>query len=762
MPDDTAPSRLATNVQATGAGAAAVDVNRGIVQTGSGAQARLLAEAVALGSPPTVPAPPGGLLGLPKPSTRVFVGRDEQLEQLDRIVHAGASVLTQTVHGLGGVGKSEIALQYATRHQGRYAVVWWVVAEGPETIEAGLAELAFRLHPDVQVIATRPEAATWALSWLQSHDGWLLVLDNVEDRRLVEPLLGQLTRGHVLITTRRDVGWDEITHGCLRLDVLTRAAAVDLLIRLSGQADPAPARLLAEEVGCLPLALQQAGAYLRQTRISIERYLQRLRTRPAEVLARVASGDDARRAVARTWSVTIDAIAEQDPLAIRVLQILSYLAPDDLPRDVLYPLADPVDVDTALGCLASYNMITLSNDAVSVHRLVQAVTAAQLERPPTGAVSHTGAPLTDRDDILHAAIDLLLNAVPPDPQDDVAGWPRWTAMRPHIAAAVAGCSDEVGGSKLVWLLNATAAFDYVQGQFEQALPYMRRALAVAEASFGRGHPATAAILGNIGGFLRQLGRNNEAEPLQRQALAITEAELGPDHPDVAIGLNNLALNLRHMGRVAETEPLHRRAVAIAEAKLGPDHPSTARYLHNFGYSLQLLDRADEAEQMHRRALAINEAALGPDHPNVAVSLDNLALNLLRLDRVDEAEPLHRRALAISEAALSPEHPDLVTRMGNLALTLQRLGRADQAEPLLRRALVIAEGTLGRDHPTTAIVLRSLAYTLRTLGRGDEAEQLQVRAAAVEQAESVPGATPDRLVPPVAGTTHDPGASAPAP
>ncbi|GFJ76448.1 NB-ARC domain-containing protein [Phytohabitans houttuyneae] len=190
------------------------------MQTGNNARAQVLSGGVSLGTPGEIPAPPAGLVGLPKPARRVFVGRADPLDELDELVRAGAGVVAQAVHGLGGVGKTELALQYAHRHYDRYRVVWWVAAETPETVEAGLAQLAFRLHPGVQVIATQTEAATWAVGWLQSHDGWLLVLDNVEHRRQVEPLLGQLSRGHVLITTRRDVGWEDITDGCLRLDVL--------------------------------------------------------------------------------------------------------------------------------------------------------------------------------------------------------------------------------------------------------------------------------------------------------------------------------------------------------------------------------------------------------------------------------------------------------------------------------------------------------------------------------------------------------------
>ncbi|MFD0579972.1 tetratricopeptide repeat protein [Dactylosporangium darangshiense] len=721
------------------------------MQTGHGAQAQVrvqqLAGAVTLRSPAAVPAPPGGLIGLPKPPTRSFVGRDAQLDELDRLVQAGAGVVAQAVHGLGGVGKSELALQYAHRHRGRYQVVWWVLADSPEAVEAGLAELAVRLHPDLGAVGTgQADAAGWATTWLGCRDGWLLVLDNVEARADVEALLSNAATGHVLITTRRDVGWQDITDGCLRLDVLTLPDAVALLLRLSGQTDTATAGVLARELGCLPLALQQAGAYLRQTRTRIGEYLQRMRSDPGAVLATVAIGDDAQRAVARTWSVTMDAITALDPLALRLLRLLACYAPEDLPRDVLALVGTPAAVDAALGVLVSYNMITLTGEAITTHRLVQAVTRSQMPHPaaqtPTGtdparAPSPPPQPGTADDDaradILRAAIDLLCQAVPPaNPEKDVAGWPRWTVLSPHVTALAEQCPDQIGELDLAWLLGQHATFEDSQGRYRQALPHKQRALAITETALGPDHPDTALRLDNLAVSLRALGRADEAEALRRRALAITETTLGPDHPDTALRLDNLAVTLRALGRAYEAEPLQRRALAITETTLGPDHPDTATRLANLAASLWALGRAYEAEPLERRALAITETTLGPDHPSTALRLDNLAVTLRDLGRADEAEPLQRRALAITETTLGPDHPDTATRLANLAASLRDLGRADEAEPLLRRALTITETTVGPDHPDTAAKLNNLAVTLRDLGRVDEAEPLQRRALAITE------------------------------
>ncbi len=482
--------------------AAGVGHNAGIVQTGDHARARQLLGAVTLQPPAAVPAPPNGLVGLPKPPAKTFIGREPQLEELARLVQAGAGVVAQAVHGLGGIGKTELALQHAYRHRARYRVVWWVLADSREAIDTGLAELAFRLHPDLRAIgATQTDAADWAVGWLAGHSDWLLVLDNVESRSDIELLLAQAGAGHVLITTRRDVGWQDITDGWLRLDVLTPTEAVALLLRLSGQTDTATAGVLAGELGCLPLALHQAGAYVRQTRTPLSAYLRRLRAEPARLLAVTAAGDDAQRAVARTWSITIDTIALADPLSLQLLQLLACYAPDAVPRDVLVPAGEPTAIDSALGILASYSMISLTERVITTHRLVQAITRYRLQQPEPGTRDHdptaadpvarqrrcdndrTEAPADRWPDTLRLAAKLLSKAAPPgDPGMATTGWPRWTALSPHVTALAEHSTNSIGGDNLAWLLGEAALFEASQGRYPAAVSFLRRALAITEAA----------------------------------------------------------------------------------------------------------------------------------------------------------------------------------------------------------------------------------------------------------------------------------------
>ena len=264
-------------------------------------------------------------------------------------------------------------------------------------------------------------------------------------------------------------------------------------------------------------------------------------------------------------------------------------------------------------------------------------------------------------------------------------------------------------------------------RWDRAEHYCRKALRIAEISFGPNHSHTAMALNELAQSLKATNRLAEAEPLMRRALAISESTHGPDHSYTATTLNNLAQLLQDTNRLAEAEPLMKRALAIGEATFGPDHPSVAIRLNNLAQLLKATNRLTEAEPLVKRALAIGEATFGPDHPNVAIRLNNLAQLFQDTNRLAEAEPLMKRALAISEAAFGPDHPNVAIRLNNLAQLFQDTNRLAEAEPLMKRALAISEAAFGPDHPNVAITLTNLAQLLKATNRLAEAEPLVKRA-----------------------------------
>ncbi|TDD71511.1 hypothetical protein E1298_35610 [Actinomadura rubrisoli] len=380
-------------MQTSGPRSPGVGVNLGTVKTGD----EITQAAVSLPAPETV-RPTARIVGLPRPATPVFLGRHDDYQRLEQVLAAADEtvVVTQALYGMGGVGKSEMALQYAHRARTRYEAVWWVTAESPQQVEAGLAGLTHQLVHDAARAATTEDAAAWAVGWLRAHPGWLLLLDNVTDPAHVAGLLGRLEGGHALITSRRDVRWPGTTR-TLQLGLLAPGPAAELITTITGRTAPndrQTAAVIARELGYLPLALDQAAAYIRQTRITLGRYLGLLQQHPARYYAKAADGDKAQATIARLWDITLETLQEQAPEAAELVSVLAQYAPADVPRLILGGRDEEATeaADAALGVLASHSMVDLTDEVVAMHRLTR---AASCPKPRTSAkITHTARPVT--------------------------------------------------------------------------------------------------------------------------------------------------------------------------------------------------------------------------------------------------------------------------------------------------------------------------------------------------------------------------------
>ncbi|NAS26633.1 tetratricopeptide repeat protein [Herbidospora sp. NEAU-GS84] len=657
-----------------------------------------------------------GLNNLPRPPATIFVGRGEALRDLDDALTGDANVvITQSVYGLGGVGKSELALHHAHASRARYVLRWWITAADPRRLDAGLAALTRRLTG--QEPESTERAVEWAITWLQVHRGWLLILDNVENADDIQPLLGQLNHGHVLITSRRDIGWHRLAIP-IKLDVLAPESGTDLLTGLTGRTSAemrAVAEAIATELGNLPLALEQASAYIHQTGVTFDRYLAKLKAQPAKMHAATGDGSTAYTTIDRLWRITLETIAKRNPTAVGLLHLLAHYAPDDIPREILPTEWNEDETDELLGLLASYSMITLTDDAISMHRLVQAVLRATESAESRG--------------MREPALDLVSAALPENPQQNVAGWSFWRRLTPHVLALAAA---EDGSETLGAILNQAVIFELTQGNAAAAHSLACSSLRICEAALGPDHADVASRLANLASTLWSLGRAADALALQQRALTITETTLGADHPDVGDQLANLAITLRALGRTVDALPFNERALTITETAFGPSHPHVAARLANLATTLWTLGRAEEALGLNERALDIAETTYGPDHPNVAEYLSTLAACLRTMGRAADALPLNERALTVTETAFGPEHPEVAARLDGLAASLCTVGRAADALPHQQRALTIAETTLDPHHPNITHQLTNLASVLCALGRVADALPLNERALAIAE------------------------------
>jgi tetratricopeptide (TPR) repeat protein len=642
----------------------------------------------AVPAPAEVEAAPD-VQNLPAQPEAPFVGRDSELDALAGVPESG--VVAQAIVGVDGVGKTELVLRHAWAHRDRYPLVWWVTADTSASIQAGLAELAYRLVPVLQTETTAGHAAEWAVGWLQCHPGVLLVLDNVEQPADIEQLLGRLAGTHVLVTTRRDLGWQPLGLATVPLGVLDPAAAAGLLLELTGAADEDAAAGLAADLECLPLALDQAAAYVTEHRATLAGYRRLLAADAGHPLSVPAEDTPADRAVARVLSLTRTTVDGRIPLAGRLLDIMAWLGPDLLPRDVLAPTGSAAEVSGALAVLASYRMVSLREDAVSVHRLVQTLTRLdlpseqaedQLPRVRWWQRARSGRTDSAQVQAAEAAVGLLRRAIPPgdDPRTDVDAWPRWRALLPHIDALAAVIPAAAQTATWSSLLDRAGTYQQGQGLYTPAIAKLQAAMILDRQLHGPDHPTTMAARNNLGLAYADAGRTAEAVSVFEAVRDGCERLLGPDHPDTLTACANLASAYAHAGRTGEAATVIEALLAARERLLGPDHPDTLATRDHLAGAYADAGRIAEAVTVLEAVLATAERLLGPDHPRTLTTRNNLGLAYRGAGRTAEAVTVLEAVLATRERLLGPDHPRTLTTRHNLAVAYADAGRtADAAE-----------------------------------------------------------------------------------
>ncbi|MGI5219522.1 tetratricopeptide repeat protein [Nocardia sp. CA-290969] len=668
-----------------------------------------------------------------------FVGRDTELDTLTTVFAGPGSAVVAAVHGLGGIGKSTLVAHWAATRPHGFAPIVWITADTSTNLTTGLVEFATRLQPVLAEVVEDEQLADRALQWLATHTGWLLVLDNADDLNLVAPVLARAGNGgRVVITSRRATGWQPGTT-IVRLDVLEPAESMRLLTALlhtNGRRDTDGAAQLCAELGHLPLAIRQSGAYLAQDPfLTPSDYLRLLAEHPAETFGQGDVDTDSERTIARIWRITLDRIAETDPAAVDLLRTLAWYAPESIPLVLCHePGLDPPKHRTALGLLSAYNMITPdpATGTVSVHRLVQAVA-----RTPDLTDPHRQPDTIERARI--RATETLYSALPD--REDPGMWPTWRTLLPHIDAltsrTTSGSDSDSTTVVAVVIRNHTGVFLYGQGLHAGALDHLQHALTDSERVLGAEHPGTLGTRHNLASAYQAAGRVAEAIPLYERTLTDSERVLGAEHPGTLGTRNNLALAYQVAGRVAEAIPLHERALTDRERVLGAEHPDTLTSRINLASAYQDAGRVAEAIPLLERTLTDSERVLGAEHPDTLGSRHHLALAYQVAGRVAEAIPLYERALTDRERVLGVEHPGTLTSRNNLALTYQVAGRVAEAIPLLERTLTDSERVLGVEHPGTLGTRNNLALAYRVAGRVAEAIPLYERT--LTDSERIPGA-----------------------
>jgi len=659
---------------------------------------------------PRFPGPAGAVWNVPQARNPNFTGREEMLVDLRAALASGqAAALTQAIHGLGGVGKTQLAIECAYRHRGDYSLVWWVRAEEPAALAGHYAAMAAALdlpQKDAREQAVIVEAVR---HWLEANTGWLLVFDNAGEPADIREYLPRSAAGHVIITSRNPA-WGAVARP-LGVQVFERFTSVEFLLKRTGQTDREAAGKLAEALGDLPLALEQAAAFIEATGESVSGYLRMFRERQAELLKRPSPSSDT--TVATTWELSFQQIEGRSPPAAALLNLCAFLAPDDIPLDIVQqaaklpePLAeaasDPVQFDDAIGAVRRFSLVFRSGDVLSVHRLVQAVTRERMAE--------------EARKLWAAAAARAVNRGFPIDSGDVRTWPACSRLLAHALAAADHCEAlKVGPGETGWLLNQAGWYLRGRAEFARARACFERALRLAEAAYGPNHPNVAACVNNLGSVLQDQGDLAGARACYERALKINEAAYGPEHPNVARDVNNLGAVLREQRDLAGARACFERALKIDEAAYGPEHPTVTIRVNNLGGVLHDQGDLAGARACFERALKIDEAAYGPEHPKVATRVNNLGGVLRDQGDLAAARECFGRALKIDEAAYGPEHPTVATAVNNLGLALQDQGDLAGARACYERALKIDEAAYGADHPNVAAYVNNLGSVLKDQG-----------------------------------------------
>jgi tetratricopeptide (TPR) repeat protein/transcriptional regulator with XRE-family HTH domain len=708
-----------------------------------------------------------GVWMVPFLKNRYFTGREPVLDRLRKALteSSAVAVISQTrrtsdarsraLSGLGGVGKTQTAVEYAHRYHRAYDLVLWARGDSYETLMAEFAALATRLGLPDRGETNQLRLALAVKEHLETRErrGWLLIVDNVDDLATLKeflPTRAAQRNGAVLVTTRQHAVGSYMTR--IEVDTFTEEESFEFLLRRAGEARdleldalPASERQAATALFALmdglPLALDQAAAFIEETGCSLADYVALYRERRDELL-RLGNAVDAREypdSVATTWLMSFQRVVAH-PTAADLLRLCAFLYPDAIPEEVFLSGAaalgphlqlaatEPTRARDAVDLLLNYSLVQYQakTRTLSMHRLVQAV------------IQDTMGEAERRDWAERVA--LAVNAVYPSLADQ-SDWPQCERLLPHALLACHTIeTQDIESEEAARLLHETASYLQDRARYAEAEPLFQRALQIREKWLGPEHLDVAASLNGLADLRREQGKLAEAEPDFQRALQITEERLGPEHVLVARSLANLA-NLYHArGQHKDAEPLYERGRRLYERHIEEERragrvlPRTqmisyARLLSDMAATIMESGRYAEAESLLHQAIATLEREVGPEHLDLAGPINNLAILLKEQGAYARAEPLYQRARHVWELHLEPDHPQLALAFNNLAELYKEQGRYAEAGPLYQRALDNWEKRLGSDHPMVAIARHNLADVAYAERRYAEAEALYQRALA---------------------------------
>jgi len=617
------------------------------------------------------------IFDLPIKRNLFFTGREEILEDIRENLESGhETALTQAIKGLGGIGKTQIAVEYAYRSRGFYDAILWIDAESEASLNKSVLEIAdlIGLEKDTNDLEIRKKAVQ---KWLLGSSNFLLILDNIEKMELYDEFVPAGARGHILITTRlqttgnvqkidaSEMGEEGVLFLLRRSRIITKEQTVE----------EAPkeiftiAEKINETLGGLAVALEQAGAYAQETGTSLSNYLNLLESNSKKILSLKSETQTYPNEVAYVFQKSLEKVDEKNLAAGELIRLCCFLDSDSIP-DIIFrdgkeelgeELSKAAEDDFEWGEVireaTRFSLIQRNTDKESlrIHRLVQKVIRESLENPEEFAKKAA----------------MALSEGFPDP-NEFKNWPLCEKALPNAYANL-NWIDRFGLRVSGRTFACAGLFRNARGAYFEGETLCQKALDLSRSYFGEEHPNVATSLNNLAGLYRNQGCYEEAEPLYQAALEMSKKLLGDEHPFVATSLNNLAGLYQSQGRYDEAEPLFQTALEMRKKLLGEEHPAVATSLNNLAGLYENQGRYEEVEPLYKAALEMRKKLLGEEHPNVAASLNNLGILCANQGNYSKAEEYLEQAYSLYVLLLGVDHPHSIQCKESLENVRSQMG-----------------------------------------------------------------------------------------
>ncbi|MFJ4672590.1 FxSxx-COOH system tetratricopeptide repeat protein [Kitasatospora purpeofusca] len=657
------------------------------------------------------------------PRNQHFTGRATVLDLLrDRFGGRAGTTPTgvQVLLGLGGIGKTQIAMEYAHRFAADYDLVWWIDAEQAELVTVALAELAARLGLQVgDSLSAAMEAALDTLGRGEPTSRWLLVFDNVEEADgIVRYLPGG--PGHVLLTSRHS-GWSRRAEA-LEVDVFERAESVEHLARRLPDISPEEAGQVAEAVGDLPLAVEVAAAWLAETETPVATYLAQLREASAGLLSLAAPADYPTPAGA-AWNVSIARLRERSPAAVRLLQLCAFLAAEPISIRLLYSdemvdalvpydadLSDRFMLGSVIQAASRFALAKVDPGARSlqVHRLIRSVVLEGLTEDERRTARH--------------AVHLVLARARPvvGETDDPANWPVFETIWPHLAPSGAEDCDDADTRQL---LIDRVRYLRTRGDLDAALQLGRTLDTHWSTKLGEDDRQTLVLRFHLAAVLRSRGDYAEALAMDEGVLERQRATFGEHHAYTLMTAGSLAADRRATGLFRAALALDRETLIQFQEVFGDDNPLTLATANDLALDHRLTGDLETARDLDRETFERRAIVLGPRHPATLVSKANWARGQRELGDYRSSLQILEEALTQLHEVLDQDAPECLSASGSLTVGLRLVGRTDEARQLAGNTYRRHLERHGPDTPASLASALDLAAALGASGDHEAARDL---------------------------------------